>query len=279
MRIAVFGGANLDVLGRPEGKLVLRDSCIGHVEMRPGGVGRNIAEQIARSGMECELFTAFGSDMTAEMLRRSCTDLGIDVSHAITAEGSSCVYLCVHDDTGDMMTAVNDMALTRYLSPDYARQVSEWINRCDVCVTDTNASEETLKALTETVKVPILLDTVSCVKAERTRDILPRLEAIKPNLMEARSMTGWETPRDCALALLMRGVKRVFISLGKDGLFYADTTEDGCLPVKEVMDASVTGAGDALCAALATGLAKGLTTSACAAYAMEQTHAYMMGKK
>ena len=41
--IAVVGGMNMDIGGRPEGRLVARDSNPGAVTMRPGGVGHNIA--------------------------------------------------------------------------------------------------------------------------------------------------------------------------------------------------------------------------------------------
>ena len=36
--IAVFGGANMDILGMPAGELRLRDSNVGRVILRPGGV-------------------------------------------------------------------------------------------------------------------------------------------------------------------------------------------------------------------------------------------------
>ena len=39
----VVGGLNLDICGLPDGELVPRDSNIGRVEMRAGGVGHNIA--------------------------------------------------------------------------------------------------------------------------------------------------------------------------------------------------------------------------------------------
>jgi len=268
----------MDILGRPDSKLTLRDSCIGHVEIRPGGVGRNIAEQIARLTGSCELYTVFGTDMMAGMLKMHCEKIGINIDHALTAEGGSCVYLCVHDETGDMLTAVNDMALTRHLSPEYAAKVSSEINDCDVCVIDTNSDTDTLIALAEKVRVPMLLDTVSCVKAERAKPIMPRLEAIKPNLYEARILTGYEAPEDCARALLDQGVHRVFISMGKAGVCCGDADGITVLPVRTVTNASVTGAGDAMCASLAVAIARGDTTIDCTAYAMMQTEKFLLSK-
>ena len=99
----------MDILGMPAEKLLLRDSNIGHVTLRPGGVGRNIAEQLVRLGCKCTLLTAFGTDSLADALCASCARLGIDISHALTAQGNTCVYLCLHDETGDMLAAINDI--------------------------------------------------------------------------------------------------------------------------------------------------------------------------
>ena len=37
MKIAVFGGMNMDICGRTDHPLRLRDSNIGHIQMQPGG--------------------------------------------------------------------------------------------------------------------------------------------------------------------------------------------------------------------------------------------------
>ena len=109
-----------------------------------------------------------------------------------------------------------------------------------------------------------LLDPVSCAKAERVRAALPHLTAIKPNIYEARALTGCDAPEDCAHALLAQGVQRVFISLGAEGVMYADAEGSGIVPVLQSTDAPKTGAGDAMCAGIAMALASGKNTPQCA---------------
>ena len=53
-KIAVVGGANMDIGGFPSAALVPGDSNPGQVRMSVGGVGRNIAENAARLGLEVE---------------------------------------------------------------------------------------------------------------------------------------------------------------------------------------------------------------------------------
>ena len=276
MKIAVFGSANMDILGMTDHPLLLRDSNIGRVVLAPGGVGRNIASRICENGAECMLFTAFGSDVLADGLKAECQRLGMDISGCLTLPGRSNVYLCVHDETGDMLTAINDMGLMAALTPEYAKQILPLINQCDLCVLDANLSEETLAYVAENATVPLMMDAVSCAKCTRSLAAMAHLEGFKPNIYEARLLTGCDKPEDCAAALLKLGVKRVFISLGEEGVYYADANEQGRLPVEKINDAPKTGAGDAMCAGLAIALANKESTRACAQSGMRSAAKYLM---
>lgn len=275
MKIAVFGSANMDILGLTDDKLLLRDSNIGTVVLKPGGVGRNIASRICEHGVECMLFTAFGSDVLAEGLKAECQRLGMDISGSLTLPGRSNIYLCVHDETGDMLTAINDMGLMNALTPEYAATIMDQINACDLCVLDANLSEATLAYAASHATVPLLMDAVSCAKARRALVAMPYLTGFKPNIYEAQLLTGCEKAEDCADKLLELGVKRVFISLGEDGVYYADATERGRIPVEKISSAPKTGAGDALCAGLAVALAHHESTRACAEYGMRSAAKYL----
>ena len=277
--ITVFGGANMDILGMPAGELRLRDSNIGRVILRPGGVGRNVAEQIAAGGEHCTLFTVFGNDPMADALKQDCRKKGIEISHALTEAGNTCVYLCLHDETGDMLAAVNDMALTEKLTPAYAEMVMDEINQARLCVLDANPPVETVRYIAEHATAPLLMDAVSCAKLDRVRAVLPHLTAIKPNLMEARMLTGQKDPLDCSKALLEQGVQRVFISLGAEGLCCADRNLCRILPVKQLNDAPKTGAGDALCAGLAIALSQEEKTLQCAEYGMQCAADYLLNRE
>ena len=49
-KISVIGGINLDIGGRPSESLRLRDSNIGTISRSAGGVGFNIAKNLAEKG-------------------------------------------------------------------------------------------------------------------------------------------------------------------------------------------------------------------------------------
>lgn len=276
--VCVIGGMNMDVLGRGDSLFRMRDSNIGTIVFRPGGVGRNIAEKLARAGISTELFTVIGNDPTAVLLEQSCAELGIGLSFSLHVQEKSPVYMAIHDETGDMLTAVNDMSAMKYLTGEAVKEKAPYINRCGVCILDANLSEEALLAAARYTEVPILLDPVSCEKAKRCMGILDRVTAIKPNLVEAESMTGAENEKEAAERLLQKGVKNVYISLGKKGVYYACDKSRGYITPEKVYTGIQTGAGDAMCAGIAEAMTRSQGTEECARSGMRFSARLLEGK-
>lgn len=249
--IAVIGGMNMDIGGSTSGVLRLRDSNPGKVTLRPGGVGRNIAHNLRLLGLEVSLLSAVGDDANGRALLESCRALGLDVSMTLACPGErSSTYLYVTDESGDMLLGISDMDITDRLSP---AALSPWIDRlngCDAVVLDANLSEAALSYLAERLTVPLYADPVSTAKAPRLRGILGRLAALKPNLLEAQTLTGEREPEKAARTLLNAGVERVFLSLGAEGMLAAEGDRLLHLPCEKAQVVNTTGAGDAAMAAL-----------------------------
>ena len=262
--VSVVGGMNLDILGIPAGVMRLRDSNIGAIRFRPGGVGRNIAQRLAENGAKARLCTVISRDERSRLLKAACADSGIDLSLSVETDLPTPCYLCVHDAEGDMLAALNDMAAMEERTPTALAGRLPALNSADLCVLDANLPPETLRYLASRVTVPLVMEPVSCAKAKRALPILPYLAAIKPNRMEAVEMTGETDMEKAAAWLLDRGVKTVFISLGKDGVLYRDMNGGGVIPAIPLRSIPLTGAGDALCAGLALAMAKGMDTRECA---------------
>ncbi|WP_422487302.1 PfkB family carbohydrate kinase [Gudongella sp. DL1XJH-153] len=67
-KVAVIGGINMDIAGFPHGQLIPGDSNPGKTMLSPGGVGRNIAENIALLGNRVEMYSVVGDDMYGKKL-------------------------------------------------------------------------------------------------------------------------------------------------------------------------------------------------------------------
>lgn len=164
----VVGGVNLDIGGTPAKTMVLHDSNPGTVRMSLGGVGRNIAHNMALLGVPTALITALGEDLPARQIANSCKELGIDLSHALRVpHAATSTYLFLTDHLGEMELAVSDMAIYDHLTPAFLESKLKVLNHAKLVVCDTNIPAESVEFLAEHCTAPVFLDTVSTAKAER----------------------------------------------------------------------------------------------------------------
>lgn len=253
--ITVVGGANLDIVGFPTGRYISRDSNPGHVRSSPGGVGRNIAENLVRLGATVRLVTAFGDDEAGRRLRDGCEQVGIDLAYSITASGlPGPRYLAVLDERGDLAGAVNDMRALDALLPEMLDPAA--FDGADAVVLDTNLAASTIARAAELAgSAPVVLDPVSTTKALAARPVLGRLAAIKANRREAEEISGAAGAEGAVTRLLESGVRQVFVSEGTTGVLCATADERVRVPAPRVRVANATGAGDAFTAGVAYAIA------------------------
>lgn len=253
---AVVGGMNMDVGGRPDAALIANDSNPGRVRLSPGGVGRNIAHNLALLGVDARMLTVLGEDLYAQRLAASCAEAGIDLTQSLRLPGeSTSTYLYILDERGDMALALSDMAIYRRLTPEALAPRLPWLNSASVIVLDANIPSESIVWLCEHAQVPVFADPVSVTKADRLADVLPRLHTLKPNRLEAERLTGVaitdeKSARRAADALLKAGLQRVFLSLGSEGVLAADHRGQVFLPALDAKVVNATGGGDAFMAGL-----------------------------
>lgn len=248
--VCVVGGINVDITGTSDKALIPGDSNPGRVTLTLGGVGRNIAENLARLGARVSMVTALGDDAHTAWIRRSCRDLGIDLSASDVIPGSATnTYLCVNDAGGDLAVAVSDMRSCDGVTPAYLAPRLAMMNAADAVVLDANLPEESIRWLAENVRVPLAADPVSVRKSERLLPALQRLALIKPNRAEAESLTGLDDPEEAAASLVSAGVACAMVSMGADGVWYASSTAAGCQPCLTDRIVSTNGCGDSFFAA------------------------------
>jgi pseudouridine kinase len=257
--VAVIGGANIDICGAPGDNLRMRDSNPGRVTVSPGGVARNIAENLARLGVDTRLVAAIGNDDHGEYLCRQAAAAGIDTRFILRFDSqSTSTYVSVLDDNGDMLVAINDMSIVERITPDRLQHHAAMLRTSRLVVADANLSETSLMHLARSLPAtPLFVDTVSIAKVRRLLPVLDAVHTLKAGFAEAAALCDMPTAGDDALPRLAswlheQGVGRVFITLGADGVFYSDGVEqrlDG--PGRpETGIASTSGAGDAFMAGL-----------------------------
>ena len=260
----VVGGVNVDIGGTSFAPLIAADSNPGTVHVSLGGVGRNIAHNLSLMGIDVRMLTAYGDDVNGQRVAASCSELGIDISHArrITG-GTTSTYLYLTDEKGEMVLAVSDMEICKKITPTYLSNNLSLLQNAQVVIADSNMPVESLIYLAENCTAPLFCDPISTAKAEKLRPILSKIHTLKPNRLEAERLSGVkiETMEDVAKAadiLLEMGVHRLFISLGADGIYAAMGKERLHLQNLPGHMVNTTGCGDASMAAIAWAYLEGM---------------------
>ena len=260
----VVGGVNVDIGGRSFAPLVAQDSNPGSVRLSLGGVGRNIAHNLALLGTDVHLLTAYGDDLYGERVAASCSELGIDLSHALRiAGGATSTYLYLTDHRGEMALAVSDMEICKKITPSYLSSQLPLLQNAQVVVADANLSAESLEFLAENCAAPLFVDPVSTAKAQKLRPILGKIHTLKPNRLEAELLSGVPIRSEqdlerAADVLTEMGLHRMFISLGSQGVYAAMGSERLRLPNLPGQMVNTTGCGDAFMAALVWAYLEGM---------------------
>jgi pseudouridine kinase len=249
--VLVVGGMNMDTLARISGDTVPASSNPGVTTTAPGGVGRNVAENLARLGSPVRLVGVVGDDAAGTALLEQLAVLDVDLTGV--RRSSDCAtgtYTAVLDHDGGLVIGVADMAATDSLSPDDVGERN--VHGASWMVLDGNLRTDTIAhclELAELHDVPVVLDPVGVAKATRLGR-LPGLHTFTPNHDE---LTAWAGTDDVEAALAhahSEGIDVVWLREGAAGstLHVGDgETTRLRLPPAEVVD--VTGAGDAMLAA------------------------------
>lgn len=261
--VLVIGGATIDIKGRAQAPIQPNTSTPGDIRLSVGGVGRNIAENLARLEVPTVLLSAVGDDAFGRQILERTRAGGVDVQWVIcSADHHSSTYLALLDETGVMVVAIADMAVMELLTPRFLYQRRGLFKDALLLVLDGSLSEAALATAlnqAERYGVPVCVDPTSRFIAHRFCPHLRRLKLITPNIPEAEVICGLRIRgRDDALhaaqCLVGSGVEIAIVTLGPEGLVYASRGESGWVPAIEPDVVDFTGAGDALTAAVVFGL-------------------------
>ncbi|WP_054048029.1 1-phosphofructokinase family hexose kinase [Alloactinosynnema sp. L-07] len=230
---------------------------VSTVHSRAGGKGVNVARVLTGQGVST-LAVAFAGGAAGAELRTDLTASGIAFdlfpvagqtrrTVSIVAEGDATVF----NEPGPLITAAEWASFRRHLGGLLAD--------ADVVVLSGS--------LPPGLAADAYAELVGLARANGCRTVLdttgdPLLagaaagaDVVKPNAVELREATGESDPCTAAEALRATGAGTVVASLGADGLLAVGEHGRWLARPDRVVHGNPTGAGDALVAALATGLA------------------------
>jgi pseudouridine kinase len=261
MSVLVIGGANLDIKAKTIGAHVAATSNPAHIVTKPGGVARNIAHNLARQGVETKLVVALGQGPEAELILRETAAAGVDVSHIQRANLPTGTYIAVLDQTGELVTAVNDMAILSTLTPALMQNLEAIISGSQFVVADCNLPIETLEAIATMAAAKLVIEPVSVPKSQKLLTLLRRHRVFlaTPNLDQLEALTGSREVARAIPKLHALGLANLVVHAGADGAYASQGVNITHIPSQAENIAEVTGAGDAATAGLVAGLVQGMS--------------------
>ncbi len=286
-KITVIGAANIDLIGFSKDKLIYKDSNIGTLETIVGGVGRNISENLKHLDFNVEFLSILADDEFSKTIKNSCDNLGISIKHSITkANSNTSIFVAIMDKHNDLALGLSAMDIYDDIPDSFILNNLDVIKQSDFCVLETNLPTSILELVTE--KLPntrFALEAVSAKKALKAKSILHKLEILKCNAIEAELLSDMKVEYETDYEKLIEyflglGIKKVFITLGKDGVAYGDETEIYISKNNIITPVNTNGAGDAFMAGILYAESKGMAIfdmvkfgSACATITIQHKNA------
>ena len=269
MGIVVIGAVFVDVKGYPDYTYIPAGRNAGKVEHVHGGVGRNVAEDIAN----CELRPTFVSlvDESGE---------GVDVinklnNHKVntkyirrTRDGMG-TWLAVFDNEGDVVASISQRPNLLPIADILKEHGDEIIGNADSVIVEIDIDKEIVKRVFKLAqkhgkKVYSVVGNMS-IALER-RDFLKSIDCFVCNIQEAGILffddySQKSIPEMVDILsekVIAAQIPSMIVTMGGDGAVYADMHGDkGYCPARKVEVKDTTGAGDSFCAGVAIGLTYG----------------------
>ena len=242
--ILVLGASIVDIFGFCGRSYAQRDSIPGHIKISFGGVCRNIAENLARVGVNTQFISTLGDDENGKSILEHSKKFGYNMENSLFLEGESTpTYLAILNHQGEMESAVVDMESLNKMDEVFVDGKHEVFENAEYTIVDSDNPvllEYILKKYQG--KSKFILDPVSAKKARKIRHLIKYFHTIKPNRFETEALCGFkiETNDDLRKAgkfFIEQGVKNVFISLDADGIYYITSEgEEGTLACCEPID-------------------------------------------
>lgn len=273
MGIVVIGAVFVDVKGYPDAAFVPTGRNAGRVEQVHGGVGRNVAEDIANCELRPTFVSLVDQSGTGADVIRKLNSHKVNTSYMRETRDGMGTWLAVFDNDGDVAASISKRPNLLPIADILDQQGDEIIANADSVILEIDIDKEIVKrtfklAKKHNKKVFAVVGNMS-IALER-RDFLQSIDCFVCNIQEAGILFSddfSEKSREEMIEILAHNVRAaripsMIVTMGGDGAVYASMEGDmGYCPARKVEVRDTTGAGDSFCAGVAIGLTYGKSLS------------------
>ena len=271
MPIAVVGNVFVDIKGFPDDNYIPGGRNAGKVEIVHGGVGRNVAEDIANIELRPRFVSMVDDTPEGEEVLRKLKNHKVNTDYVPAVPNGMGMWLAVFDETGDIVGSISKRPDMSALETLINEKGDEIFADCDSIVVEIDLDKEIIKSVfkyAEKYKKRVYAVVANMSIASQRRDFLQSIDCFVCNVEEAgilfvsdfEGMSPEELCDELSRKVISARIPSMVVTLGSRGAVYADMNGDkGVYPARRVKVRDTTGAGDAFCAGVAIGLTYGKT--------------------
>ena len=271
MAMVVIGTVFVDIKGFPDDLYIPEGRNAGRVEIVHGGVGRNVAEDIANVELRPR-FVGMVDDTAegAEVLRKLKNHKVNTDYVAVTQDGMG-MWLAVFNNGGDIAGSISKRPTSDAMLRMLEEKGDEIFADADSIVIEIDLDKELIKTVfryAEKYHNKVYAVVANMSIASQRRDFLQSIDCFVCNEQEAgilfvcdfSGLTPEELCEELSRRVVSARIPSMVVTMGSRGAVYADMNGDkGVYPARKVKVRDTTGAGDAFCAGVAIGLTYGKT--------------------
>lgn len=269
--IVVLGAVFVDIKGFPDGIYIPDGRNAGHVEYIHGGVSRNVAEDIANLELRPTFLGIVDDSAMGEAVIRKLERHKVNTEYMQTIPNGMGTWLAVFDHNGDLAGSISQRPNLLPILDILEEKGDEIIGNCDSVILEADIDKVIVKKVIQLCKKyqKKLFGVVSNMSiAMERRDFLQQFDCFICNQLEAGLFFSddysQKTPQEfediLAECLKTAKIPSMVVTMGGDGAVYADMQgRKGFCPAMKVAVKDTTGAGDAFCAGVSSGLTYGKT--------------------
>ncbi len=271
MAIVVIGSVFVDIKGFPDDVYSPTGRNAGRVETVHGGVGRNVAEDIANMELRPKFVSVVSDDASGEEVLRKLNKHKVNTDYVLRRPDGMGIWLAVFDNTGDLAGSISKRPDMDDLAGLLDEKGDEIFSDADSVVVEIDMDKEIIKRIFRYARkygIKVFAVVSNMVIASQRRDFLQSIDCFVCNLQEAGILFVDDfsalEPEDMAEELYRRidkaDIPSMVVTLGSRGSVYASRDGDrGYSPPETVKVRDTSGAGDAFCAGVSAGLTYGKT--------------------
>ena len=271
MGIVVIGAVFVDVKGYPEAAFIPNGRNVGRVEQIHGGVGRNVAEDIANCELRPTFISLVDNSGTGEDVIRKLNNHKVNTQYMRRTRDGMGTWLAVFDNDGNVCASISKRPNLLPIADILDEYGDEIFAHADSVICEIDIDKEIVKRVFKLAKkygkkVYSVVANMS-IALER-RDFLKSIDCFVCNIQEAGILFfddySGKTPLEMAdiisQKVIAAKIPSMIVTMGGDGAVYADINGDrGFCPARKVDVKDTTGAGDSFYAGVAVGLTYGKT--------------------